>query len=195
MAKLLRILGLTLLLSARVNATELSPSINSLAQFNPLTVATGTFVQNKFFTVLKNPISSTGNIYFDQKLGFIWETTQPIYSAMILKQDGLYSVDHLQQVKRIKNAGSIAAILMNAISGDVATLSKEFTLSENNKNQCVQLTPKNEVIAKVMRVIELCGSGTVEHLVLFETSGNRTEIDVTLSAINQLPEAARAQLQ
>jgi hypothetical protein len=212
MTKSLRMLGLALLLmvnTVSANASQSSvpqPVKNSqpltvpqplkdLSQFKPLPVATGTFVQNKYFTVLKNPITATGEFFFDNELGFIWQTNKPIYSALLLKQDGLYSVDHLQQVKRVKNAGSIAAVLMNAISGDLTALQSTFTLSQNNDNQCVQLTPKDDVIAKVMRMIELCGTETVEHLVLFETSGNRTEIDVSLTAIDQLPEAMRAQLQ
>jgi len=174
-----------------------------LSKFKPLTVASGTFVQNKYFTVLKNPVTSTGELYLDQALGFVWHTSKPIASTLLLKQDGLYSVDHRQQQKKINNATPIATVLMSALSGDVAALESEFTLVQKppqkglgsgSENICLQLTPKDPVIAKVMRIIELCGKDTVEHLVLFETSGNRTEIAINLTEVDELPKEIREQL-
>ena len=182
-----------------------------LSQFKPLTIASGTFVQNKYFTVLKNPITSTGELYLDQALGFVWHTSKPIASTMILKDEGLFSIDHRQQQKQINNATPIATVLMSALSGDLAALESQFSLAAVSltkvsftkasltktvySNQtCIELTPKDATIAKVMRVIELCGKDTVEHLVLFETSGNRTEIELSLTAVDELPKAIREQL-
>lgn len=172
-----------------------------LSQFKPLTIASGTFVQNKYFTILKNPITSTGELYLDQALGFVWHTSKPIASTMILKDDGLFSIDHRQQQKQINNATPIATVLMSALSGDLAALESQFSLAVTSltntasANQtCIELTPKDATIAKVMRVIELCGKDAVEHLVLFETSGNRTEIELSLTAVDELPKAIREQL-
>ncbi len=179
--------------------------LDLLAQFKPLTVATGTFVQNKYFTVLKNPVISTGELYLDQSLGFVWHTSKPIASTMILKGDGLFSIDHRQQQKKINNATPIATVLMSALSGDLSALASQFSLAATSstntsstkttatRQTCIELTPKDATIAKVMRVIELCGSDTVEQLVLFETSGNRTEIAIKLTEVPELPEAIRAQ--
>ncbi|NQZ93588.1 MAG: outer membrane lipoprotein carrier protein LolA [Moritella sp.] len=177
-----------------------------LSQFKPLTIASGTFVQNKYFTVLKNPITSTGELYLDQALGFVWHTSKPIASTMILKDEGLFSIDHRQQQKQINNATPIATVLMSALSGDLAALESQFSLAvtslknaaltktASSNQTCIQLTPKDATIAKVMRMIELCGKDTVEHLVLFETSGNRTEIELSLTAVDELPKAIREQL-
>ena len=167
-----------------------------LSQFKPLTIASGTFVQNKYFTVLKNPVISSGELFLDQALGFVWHTSKPIASTMILKDEGLFSINHRQQQKQINNATPIATVLMSALSGDLAALESQFSLAATaSSNQtCVELTPKDVTIAKVMRVIELCGKDTVEHLVLFETSGNRTEIELSLTAVDELPKAIREQL-
>ena len=187
-----------------------------LSQFKPLTIASGTFVQNKYFTILKNPITSTGELYLDQALGFVWHTSKPIASTMILKDEGLFSIDHRQQQKQINNATPIATVLMSALSGDLAALESQFSLAPvsltkvsstkgsstkslltktaSSGQTCIELTPKDATIAKVMRVIELCGNDTVEHLVLFETSGNRTEIAINLTAVDELPKAIREQL-
>ena len=199
--------------SADLNADEIealsSDSATPLAllsQFKLLTIARGTFVQNKYFTILKNPITSTGELYLEQALGFVWHTSKPIASTMILKDDGLFSIDHRQQQKQINNATPIATVLMSALSGDLAALESQFSLAVTSltkapltntasANQtCIELTPKDATIAKVMRVIELCGKDTVEHLVLFETSGNRTEIELSLTAVDELPKAIREQL-
>ncbi|MFT7680941.1 MAG: outer membrane lipoprotein-sorting protein [Moritella dasanensis] len=169
--------------------------LDLLAQFKPLTIASGTFVQNKYFTVLKNPVTSTGELYLDQALGFVWHTSKPISSTMILKDDGLFAIDHRQQQKKINNATPIATVLMSALSGDLTALESQFSLTASSTSPtCIELTPKDDTIAKVMRVIKLCGGDTVEHLVLFETSGNRTEIELNLSAVAELPKAIREQL-
>jgi len=183
-----------------------SAPLTLLSQFKPLTVASGTFVQNKYFTVLKNPVTSTGELYLDQALGFVWHTSKPISSTMILKDDGLFSIDHRQQQKQINNATPIATVLMSALSGDLAALESQFSLAVAlstkasltktvpSSQTCIELTPKDATIAKVMRVIELCGNDTVDHLVLYETSGNRTEIELSLTAVDELPKAIREQL-
>jgi outer membrane lipoprotein-sorting protein len=169
--------------------------LDLFAQFKPLTIASGTFVQNKYFTVLKNPVTSTGELYLDQALGFVWHTSKPIASTMILKDDGLFAIDHRQQQTRINNATPIATVLMSALSGDLTALESQFSLTASSTSPtCIELTPKDDTIAKVMRVIKLCGGDTVEHLVLFETSGNRTEIELNLSAVAELPKAIREQL-
>ncbi|CAM2922856.1 outer membrane lipoprotein carrier protein LolA [Moritella viscosa] len=172
-----------------------------LSQFKPLAIASGTFVQKKYFTVLKNPVISNGELFLDQALGFVWHTSKPIASTMILKEEGLFSIDHRQQQKQINNATPIATVLMSALSGDLAALESQFSLATTSLTKaapssqtCIELTPKDAVIAKVMRVIELCGKDTVDHLVLFETSGNRTEIELSLTAVDELPKAIREQL-
>lgn len=172
-----------------------------LSQFKPLTIASGTFVQNKYFTVLKNPVISTGELYLDQALGFVWHTSKPIAATMLLNKEGLFAIDHRQQKQKINNATPIATVLMSALSGDLTALESQFSLAATSftktasANQtCIELTPKDVTIAKVMRVIELCGNDTVEHLVLFETSGNRTEIELNLTAVAELPKAIREQL-
>ncbi|GIC76890.1 outer membrane lipoprotein carrier protein LolA [Moritella sp. F3] len=186
------------------NSGQIQPSaapLDLLSQFKPLTIASGTFVQNKFFTVLKNPVISTGELYLDQSLGFVWHTSKPIESTMLLKGDGLFTIDHRQQQTKINNATPIATVLMSALSGDLTALESQFSLAATSpakassaSQTCIELTPKDATIAKVMRVIELCGSETVEHLVLFETSGNRTEIALSLTAVDELPKAIREQL-
>ncbi|SQD76649.1 outer membrane lipoprotein carrier protein LolA [Moritella yayanosii] len=200
-------------LAADLNADEIEALSSDLAtprallsQFKPLTIASGTFVQNKYFTILKNPITSTGELYLDQALGFVWHTSKPIASTMILKDDGLFSIDHRQQQTQINNATPIATVLMSALSGDLTALESQFSLAVtslttasltktvSSGRTCIELTPKDATIANVIRVIELCGKDTVEHVVLFETSGNRTEIELSLTAVDELPKAISEQL-
>jgi hypothetical protein len=67
------------------------------------------------------------------------------------------------------------------------------------------LTPKDTQLASAIRSIELCSKQNdeeskssiydIEQIVLFEHSGNRTEIELTLSPQKMLPEVVRAQLK
>ena len=49
-------------LSSDSNNGTIEAPLALLSKFKPLTIASGTFVQNKYFTVLKNPITSTGEL-------------------------------------------------------------------------------------------------------------------------------------
>lgn len=176
-----------------------------LSLFSSLPLAVGDFNQRKYFKVLKQPIKSSGQIYFDQQLGFLWQTRQPVFSALMLKQSGLYVDDGINPEQKVAGAAELSKVLISAISGDIAALNSGFDIVHDVVATCLILTPKQTGLAKVVAKIKLCGSGEektssgagmkLKQLVLMEVSGNRTEIDLNLNAIEQLPGNVRAKLQ
>ena len=176
-----------------------------LASFNRMPIASGTFKQRKYFAVLKQPILSQGTIFIDKKLGLIWQTTLPVYSQMILKPSGLYSDDGINPIQKIKADNTLIKSLMYAMLGDINVLNEQFKTQLNETQYCLMLTPKKEQLARMIKLIKLCDhkkntiksttKSLVENITLFEHSGNRTEIDLTLTPLTLLPEAIREQLQ
>jgi hypothetical protein len=177
-------------------AIESKAANKPLEQLTSLPLAKGTFEQRKYFTILKQPIVSKGEVYFDQQLGLIWQTHFPLSSVMRLKKSGLYMQDALTPEREVKGAGAMTQVLMNALSGNISALESEFTFQSSTKSGCVSLLPKANLLANIMQSIDLCMiENELSRIVLFEHSGNRTEIDINLSALTQLPEAISAQLQ
>jgi len=170
--------------------------LEQLKQLTSLPLAKGTFEQRKYFTVLKQPIVSTGELHFDQELGLIWQTHYPISSVLRLKKSGLYMQDAVSAEREVKGAGTMTQVLMNALSGNVRALENEFSFQSSTQSTCISLLPKENLLANIMQTIDLCMvDNKLSSIVLFEHSGNRTEIDINLSALNELPEAISAQLQ
>lgn len=168
-------------------------------------IASGSFVQRKYFKVLKHPIKSQGELYFDVSIGLLWQTEQPIYSALLLKKSGLFTENATGDSQELKGASAISQVLLNIMSGDSEQLAKNFTINASTIDHCLSLTPKLTQLAKIIDNVQLCHIDTPEknqqnlndinHIVLHEHSGNRTEITLQLTPMTMLPEAVRARLQ
>lgn len=168
-------------------------------------IASGSFVQRKYFKVLKHPIKSQGELYFDVSIGLLWQTEQPIYSALLLKKSGLFTENGTGDSQELKGASAISQVLLNIMSGDSEQLAKNFTINASTIDHCLSLTPKLTQLAKIIDNVQLCHIDTPEknqqnlndinHIVLHEHSGNRTEITLQLTPMIMLPEAVRARLQ
>lgn len=168
-------------------------------------IASGSFVQRKYFKVLKHPIKSQGELYFDVSIGLLWQTEQPIYSALLLKKSGLFTENGTGDSQELKGASAISQVLLNIMSGDNEQLAKNFTINASTIDHCLSLTPKLTQLAKIIDNVQLCHIDTPEknqqnlndinHIVLHEHSGNRTEITLQLTPMTMLPEAVRARLQ
>lgn len=179
-----------------IKTTTVNTSLEQLNNLTSLPLAQGSFEQRKYFTILKQPIVSTGEVYLDQTLGFVWQTQYPITSVLRLKKSGLFMEDALSPEREVKGAATISQVLMNALSGNVSALQEEFSFESSTKNNCIRLLPKDNLLVNVMQAIDLCMvDNKLSGIVLFEHSGNRTEIDIMLSVLTKLPEAISAQLQ
>lgn len=198
-----------MLSSQHVAANENDSAIAiEIMQFNQLPIASGNFIQRKYFTVLKQPIKSKGEVFFDVDLGLLWQTNQPLYSALILKNNRLFTQDSNSVIKELKGASDLSVMLLSIMSGNNTKITENFTTVKHSRAGCINLIPNLTQLAKVMQKIELCQSNKSENeisgvedsilyeqIVLHEHSGNRTEIDLQLTSIVTLPEAIRARLQ
>jgi len=162
-----------------------------------LPIASGSFVQRKYFRVLNHPIESQGVLYFDINIGLLWQTEQPLYSALLLKQHGLFTESATGVSQELKGASAISQVLLNIMSGDREKLTQNFTISNSAVEHCLSLRPILSQLAKVIDNVQLCqvNSSEINHIVLHEHNGNRTEIELQLTPLAVLPEAVRARLQ
>lgn len=202
------VLKVTLILMTFFSQNLLAEQVNTTPdnklKFSAISIASGSFTQHKFFKVLKQPITSQGEFYFDVNLGLLWQTNKPLYSALVLKNGGVYTEDGQTPAKALKGAESLSLMLLSILSGDRAQLVENFTLTESTTSGCINLKPNMAKLAKVMKIIELCQKysedesvadfNQIARIILHEHSDNRTEINVKLTAISALPESIRARL-
>ena len=191
--------------SASVSAEEINESQQNTLALNTVPVATGNFVQRKYFKVLKHPIKSQGKIYFDVNIGLLWQTEQPIYSALLLKKSGLFTENDNGDSQEVKGASAISQVLLDIMSGDSNKLAENFIIKNNIAERCLILTPKLTQLAKIIDNVQLCHIDTPEknqqnpndinQIILHEHSGNRTEITLQLTPTLMLSETVRARLQ
>ena len=191
--------------SASVSAEEINESQQNTLALNTVPVATGNFVQRKYFKVLKHPIKSQGKIYFDVNIGLLWQTEQPIYSALLLNKSGLFTENDNGDSQEIKGASAISQVLLDIMSGDSNKLTENFIINNNIVEHCLTLTPKLTQLAKIIDNVQLCHIDTPEknqqnpndinQIILHEHSGNRTEITLQLTPTLMLSETVRARLK
>ena len=170
-----------------------------------LPIASGSFVQRKYFTVLKHPIKSQGELYFDVSIGLLWQTNKPLYSALLLKNNGLFTEKSSGESQELKGASAVSQVLLSIMSGDSDKILENFNVNDSDVEHCLNLSPTLTQLAKIIKTVQLChldaqsqspeNLKVINHIVLHEHTGNRTEIDVQLTPIQILPEAVRARLQ
>lgn len=183
------------LMPISIYASDLSEE-SDIFNLKQLNITKGTFVQKKYFKVLKNPIVSKGDVFYHQKYGFLWQTNTPVKSGLVFKQAKLFSYESDLTLKEIKGANTLAQVLMGALSGDLSTLKEEFILVKIAGSNCLKLTPINDKLIKIINTVELCHTDNLlDRIVLIDQSQNKTDINVLLSPINKLPEKISAQLQ
>lgn len=174
-----------------------------------MAIASGHFIQRKYFTVLKHPIKSQGELYFDVNIGLLWQTNKPLHSALLLKKNGLFTENSSGSSQELKGASTVSQVLLSIMSGDSEKILQNFSVNDSDVEHCLSLTPKLTQLANIIHTVQLCHSDdqgdaqannaqqlkTINHIVLHEHTGNRTEIDVQLTSMLALPEAVRARLQ
>lgn len=195
-------------------------SVNALAEnklvaqsqmlaLSTMAIGSGNFVQRKYFKVLKHPIKSQGELYFDVKIGLLWQTNKPLHSALLLKRNGLFTENSRGSSHELKGASTVSQVLLSIMSGDSDKILQNFSVNDSDVEHCLRLTPKLTQLAKIIHTVQLCHgdeqsdeqgnnaqqNNTINHIVLHEHTGNRTEIDVQLTPMQVLPEAVRARLQ
>lgn len=159
----------------------------------------GQFVQSRQLKVLKKPLISQGRFIFDQTQGLIWQQTTPFESLLILKDKQLIQRDSQGRVQISKadassSAAAMGEVLPNLIramlSGDINGLSENFELhfvspvsansvSPDNGQWQLGLTPKDPIMQKAIAHMVLEGSDSLKALVLLSAAPNVTPQDMT----------------
>jgi len=123
---------------------------------------------------LHKPLVSTGKFTYDQSKGVIWKTLTPVPSLLLVNDNHLLSGQGEQAVPP-----AFARVFKALLGGKLISLTEDFDiLDKDQKNSWqLQLTPKDELLKKIIRSIVLTGTSELRFLELQEVSGNLTRIN------------------
>ncbi|MEQ1484368.1 outer membrane lipoprotein carrier protein LolA [Methyloglobulus sp.] len=164
-------LTLFLLLSNPIYADDVLTRITSHLSKAPVTQ--GSFQQEKHLKFLRKPLLSTGSFTYDQNKGVIWKTITPIPSLLLVNDEHLLTAQGEQALPP-----AFGRVFKTLLGGELNTLSEGFEIvgREQKTTWQLQLTPKDELLKKVIKSIMLSGDFELRQLEINELNNNLTLI-------------------
>lgn len=169
---LLKALLLVILAISQGIAGEIAlPDIAKHLVNPPLT--RGDFQQQKHLKVLKKPLISTGSFTYDQSKGVIWKTLTPVESILLVNESRLLTEQGEQALP-----AAFGKVFKAMLGGDLAQLTDGFVIrgTDQQTSWQLELTPKDEMLGKVISTMVLSGDTELRSLEIRETGGNITRI-------------------
>jgi Outer membrane lipoprotein carrier protein LolA-like len=137
-------------------------------------ITQGTFQQEKHLKFLRKPLLSTGAFTYNQRQGVIWKTLTPIPSILLVNDAHLLTVQGEQAIPP-----AFGRVFKTLLGGELNRLSEGFNITgkEQKTSWQLQLTPKDELLKKIISNIVLAGDTELRTLEIQEVTGNLTRIN------------------
>jgi Outer membrane lipoprotein carrier protein LolA-like len=168
---LIRILFLFVLSLSYINADDFLVRITGRLAQTP--IVQGTFQQEKHLKFLRKPLLSSGSFTYDQNKGVIWKTISPIPSLLLVNDEHLLTAQGEQALPP-----AFGRVFKALLGGELNHLAEGFEIigKEKKTSWQLQLTPKDELLKKVIKSITLSGDSELRQLELNELNNNLTLI-------------------
>jgi outer membrane lipoprotein-sorting protein len=139
-------------------------------------ITQGEFQQEKRLKILRKPLISTGSFTYSQSKGVIWKTLTPIPSLLLVNDAHLLTGQGEQAVPP-----AFGKVFKAMLGADLQQLSDGFIITGEDKKSAwtLQLTPKDELLKKIISSIVLNGDTELRGLDMQEVNGNTTRISFT----------------
>lgn len=136
-------------------------------------ITQGNFYQQKQLKVLRKPLIATGTFTYHQSKGVIWKTLTPVVSLLLVSESKLVTGQGEQAVP-----AAFGKVFKAMLGGDLAALAEGFTITASEQKTAWQLvlTPKDEMLQKIISTLQLSGDTELRQLEIRETGGNITSI-------------------
>ena len=172
---------------------KIKPSKQLVALLEKLAInqGKGQFTQQKYFSFMSVPITSTG-LFIVKGESALWQTEQPVFSALLLTPDAIYrrlSLDEHYQL--LTDSAEFSAILSTIFTGKVNV--DDWQLKSSSNDTCLELTPKSGQLKQLFRQVDLCLTNNAleatplskskqqRQITLTDSKGDKTVITMTLS--------------
>jgi len=169
---LLKALLLSLMLCSQGIASE-AVLTEIAARLAKTPIVQGDFHQQKHLKILRKPLIATGTFTYDQNKGVIWKTLTPVASLLLVNESKLLTGQGEQSVP-----AAFGKVFKAMLGGDLAALIDGFEITGTNQKTSwqLQLTPKDDMLKKVISTMVLSGDTELHELEIREAGGNITHI-------------------
>ncbi len=156
------------------NADDVLIAINKQLTKAPITQ--GKFQQEKRLKFLTKPLMSDGLFTYQQGKGVIWKTQTPVQTTMLITDSAMLTGEGKQAMPP-----AFGDIFKALLGGELQRLQQNFDITGTNQKSSwtLQLTPKDDMLKKVISHINITGDLEVRDWELQETGGNLTRIHFT----------------
>lgn len=146
------------------------------ARLARMPIAQGDFHQQKHLKVLHKPLISTGTFTYHQDKGVIWKTLTPVASLLLVNESKLLTGQGEQAVP-----AAFGKVFKAMLGGDISTLTEGFNVTGTDQKTSwqLELTPKDEMLKKIISTMVLSGDTELRNLEIREAGGNITRITFT----------------
>lgn len=136
-------------------------------------ITQGNFQQQKHLKVLHKPLISTGSFTYHQSKGIIWKTLTPVASLLLVNESKLLTGQGEQAVPT-----AFGKVFKAMLGGDLTKLTDGFIITGTDQKTSwqLELTPKDELLMKIISTMVLSGDTELRGLEICEAGGNITHI-------------------
>jgi hypothetical protein len=163
-------------------------------------VLEGTFTHRKQLREIPKPLIATGEFTFARELGVYWHTQKPFDSVMLLTPNGIrertgktetlsLSADEQPAVR------VVAEVFLALFTLDMTRLERNFALTTSVEGTAagrwtIGLEPRAAAITNLFVHATITGAADVEQVVLTDTHGDQTVIDLEAIRYSNAPPSA-----
>jgi len=177
------------------NSAVNSGKIKNLLERLAINQGKGHFVQNKHFSFMSVPITSTGH-FIVKGQSALWQTQEPVFSALLLTPKAIYrrlSLDDNYQL--LTDSAEFSGVLSTIFTGKVNA--DDWLINNSTDDTCLELMPKSEQLKGLFQQVDLClinesdinqsagqainNSQQQRQITLTDSKGDKTVIRMTLS--------------
>lgn len=149
---------------------------NITARLAKSEITQGDFQQEKRLKILRKPLLSMGSFTYHRGKGVIWKTLTPIPSLLLVNESHLMTGQGEQAVPP-----AFGKVFKAMLGGDLEQLTEGFIITGEDKKPIwqLQLTPRDDLLKKIIGSMVLSGDNALRLLEIQETGGNLTRITFT----------------
>lgn len=147
-------------------------------------VLQGDFKQEKYLAEFDTTLVSTGRFNYQRDKFIRWHTLEPIENELMMQPNRITSSqdNELISLDSDKDPATkvLTEIFFSVLTADWYALSEYFFANgeyQNNRDWQVKLTPRNQMLKQAISHVELSGDSLMREVVLYEKSGDITQIN------------------
>lgn len=145
------------------------------------------FQQTKRIAILSKPLVSTGYLLVEDEHGVIWQTTEPLKSTILIKDESLQQFNKQDQLvsnpvnSQQKASQLISSTFLAILAGDFEQLERNFSaeLICDEEQWQIQLQAKHDDMQRLLTDITIIGNTNIQQLTFAEANGDTTELVFT----------------